>query len=236
MVLLHRPWNFAGYTILGRYSGFGNKDADAVKSVDEHLKNGKFAVVLENKGKFTEGKHFILLLGYNENGKVIVWDSNYYNYWDRDGNENGLNNYREGYDLYKDILATASTCIVIDDEFKQNLLTNANSEYIKTDEGNLLLIDYTQEPIIDDESFAKLSRNVLIPGSGLYTSDSSSGYFYWETEPYKDSGGTTQQGKINVRQTDTCPIQFPTREISVEEAIENGIITEEEAKAQGLLT
>ena len=233
MVLLRKQWNFVGYTILGRYSGFGNKDADTVKSVEEHLKNGKFAVVLETKGEFTEGNHFILLLGYNENGKVIVWDSNYYNYWDRDGNENGLNNYREGYDLYEDILVTSKTCLVIDNEFKQNLLTNANGEYITTDNGNVLLIDYTQEPIINDEAFAELGRTVLIPGSGLYPSDSSSGYFYWETETYS---GTTQQGKINVRQTDTCPIQFPTTEISVTEAIEKGIITEDEAKAQGLIS
>lgn len=65
---------------------------DDEKKVIEALKNDQVVVALQGPGLFTSGGHFIVLVGLNANGMIVVNDPNGANYEKNDTMINGFSN------------------------------------------------------------------------------------------------------------------------------------------------
>lgn len=245
MVDLIILWLMFGINVIDRGNGFTNKDNEDVARVEEYLESGNFVVAKVNgNSSFTERGHYVLIVGINENGKAIVWDPNYMNYYNVQGEEgirspeeNGkredisgkgieYNDYIEGFELYDDVLQHTEAYFVIENELRQEVVIDAKGNFVTDENGDYLKIDYTKVPeITNQEELNRFEKNYpgksLISEGGLVEyANASSGYYYSKDMP-KVGGNTRYESPT---QTDKSPIQFPTIPIAEDEATEEELL------------
>lgn len=118
----------------------------------------KLIVANSQHSIFTDGGHYIVLSGYEDNGKVHVDDPNYYNYYDNAGNPNSkLEQYINGFDEETIKTNTGGYYIFskteggLSKEELQQIVNEANNAYPAQKECEQNYFRYTQELLETNE-------------------------------------------------------------------------------------
>lgn len=137
----------------------GNKPIYGYDNIQQAMADDDKLIIANSQHSiFTDGGHYIVLSGYEDNGKVHVDDPNYYNYYDNAGNPNSkLEQYINGFDEETIKTNTGGYYIFskaeggLSKEELQQIVNEANNAYPAQKECEQNYFGYTQELLETNE-------------------------------------------------------------------------------------